>query len=94
VIPMTLWNGFYKAAGKYPDTKDSCTLMALFKLDPKIARKVKEAIEKGQLTATIWYKIRKVNKASSQENPHQPGTLAHDIEFDAEVVRFDIAYGE
>ena len=72
-----------------------CSLSITLKLDGKTAQRWREAIDKGSFSLTVWYRLAKVERATSKQNPHWTvPKLAHDISFSVEVVKFEESLSE
>jgi hypothetical protein len=74
----------------YPETADSCSLVASFDLDEKTARGWREAYDRGSLSLSVWVRPVKALRADWKTHPRfNDGTQTHDIAIEVEVLRFE-----
>ena len=74
----------------YPEVTDTCALAASFNLEEAVARKWRDAFDRGSLSPTVWFRPVAVRDASWKVHPRwTDGTQAHNIVLDVEVIHFE-----
>jgi hypothetical protein len=99
-ITLYFWHEYYKeSAGlggrTLPETKDYCVLRTSIEVDPDTAAKMRAAYDKKSLSLTVHYRLKRVAEGTWAENPHfnGPGRIAHNLAFEAEVLRYEWSEG-
>lgn len=74
----------------YPETTDTCTLVAAFNVDEATARKWRDAFDQKSLELSVWFRPVKIEKATSKDHPRfDDGTKVHDIVIEVDVLKFE-----
>ena len=91
---LHLWHIYWgeKTIGNspYPEVTDTCALVASFNLEEEVARKWRDAFDRGSLSVTVWFRPVAVREAYWKDHPRwADGTQAHNIALDVEVIHFE-----
>jgi len=95
-LTLYFWYEYYKdskglGGRTLPETKDYCVLRTSIEVDPDTAAKMRAAYDKKSLSLTVSYRLKRVAEGTWAANPHfnGPGRIAHNLAFEAEVLRCD-----